>query len=102
MNEESDPEEFSDNENDEQTSVDDLEHILENQSPESDSEVNIGKVWVSEGQLCIVAPKPAPTKAPVRSHTSKGTKRQVIVKEHSGSDDDTPGELLVVPSSWPH
>ena len=78
----------------EDSGVDDLEHIVVNHSSESDSEVEIGMIQFSGGQLGIVAPKSTSAKAPAKSHTTKGPKKKQVIQRLSERDDDEPGKLL--------
>lgn len=78
----------------EELGVDDLEHIVVNQGPESDPDIEIGTVQFSGGQLGIIAPKPTPAMAPAKSHMTKGPKKRQVIQGLSESDDDEMGELL--------
>ena len=86
LDDESEPEEISDNENGHDLTDDDLDHLVERQHSESpEPDVDLGEIQLTPaGQLGLVAPKPV---------TSKGYKKVPVTEKDNDDDDEESGEL---------
>ena len=88
---------LSDENNEEQMESDDLDYMAGHQGPNSDSDVDIGKIQLSStGQLSILAPKPSSIKGSARSRGRPKKTNVRMTWEESKSDDDIPGESNLV------